>query len=328
MSRDAWVPSKKSALSAKVRRSAVINGVVAVPSQPTPKGTSELRAFALTFDLHHGDLPEDIRRCAMHLEGTLSTFFVPTGILVGDRYRGALRELARAGHELGTHGHAHDIREIHALREGSRAGTAALRASRELFADCFGVAPRAFRAPAWVRMHPRCIDALHELGYHVDSSSTPQRFGIFSSYPAESPWLFSRRGIHPLRDGLVEVPTSSLVLPLGAPTFQTLRHRASLAFLRAFMLEAALRPDVAVVVQLHVPDFLDDGPASGPHPPFTWRDLLPRNPGGMAFRYRLRERRPERIAATTTAILRALGRFEAMSLSGVRARYAADRPGR
>jgi hypothetical protein len=68
------------------------------------------------------------------------------------------------------------------------------------------------------------FDELARLGYTVDSSATPQRPGILSSFPGDSPYLWARRSPHFVPPTLLEVPTSCALIPLAAPSFQTLRR--------------------------------------------------------------------------------------------------------
>jgi hypothetical protein len=278
-----------------------------------------LKAYALTVDLHDGDEPSEIERCSDWLaaERAPATFFIPTTMLAIPRLRRALQHLAASGHELGTHGHFHRGEEALALQTGSRAAVSMLERSHGCFSDFFVRAPLYFRSPGWCGLGERSVEALNDLGYLVDASSTPQRPGILSSLPGHNPWLFSRRRVHPLQGSLLEIPTSSLLVPLGSPTFQTLRTPGSLVLTRLLMLEATLRHDVVVVAQFHVGDFFGDGESLRSPGSLTLRAFLPRTPGGIPAKLWLRELRRDRIAATTAAVHRTLRRFRPCSLRSI-----------
>ena len=212
--------------------------------------------IALTVDVHAEDRPADISRAAAWLgeHGIPATFFVPSALFEDARFRPHVIRLPSLGFEVGSHGHDHDFAEIRALMRGTAADLEFLRRSHVLYQDTFGGSPISFRSPAWCPLGPRAIAALVELGYRVDSSATPQRLPILSSTPYANTWLFARRTPYELAPGLLEVPTSCLLLPAASPTWLTLRRRAALAFLRLLLWEARRRADRVPCVQLHVSD--------------------------------------------------------------------------
>lgn len=265
----------------------------------------------LTFDLHTVDVPEDIRHAARRLtEGGLrATFFVPTEMLASAAHVEAIRELQASGHELGSHGHLHDWREIEALMFGSSAELAFLRESHELHTRCFASPPRAFRSPRWCRLGRAAIDELQRLGYVVDSSATPQRLPWLSSTPFHAGWVLTPRVPHLLADGLLELPTSCLLVPLSAPAFATLRHRLSLAMLAVLAREAQLGRDRALVAMMHVEDLNPSTSRSASPGALSWRDFQLRPQGGFRAKLFLRERDPRRLAAIHDALLERITRF-------------------
>ena len=196
--------------------------------------------IALTVDVHAEDRPADIRRAAAWLyeHGIPATFFVPSALFEDARFRPHVIRLPSLGFEVGSHGHQHDFIEIHALMRGGATDLDFLRLSHALYQEVLGDPPISFRSPAWCPLGPDAIAALVKLGYRVDSSATPQRLPIFSSTPYANTWLFARRTPYELAPGLLEVPTSCLLLPAASPTWLTLRRRASLAFLRLLLWEA------------------------------------------------------------------------------------------
>ena len=231
--------------------------------------------------------------------GIPATFFVPSALFEDARFRPHVIRLPSLGFEVGSHGHQHDFVEIRALMRGAAADLDFLRRSHALYQETFGGAPISFRSPAWCPLGPSAIAALVELGYRVDSSATPQRLPIFSSTPYANTWLFARRTPYELAPGLLEVPTSCLLLPAASPTWLTLRRRAASAFLRLLLWEARRRADRVPCVQLHVSDFVPDAAPPSPEETLGLGSFLLRRDGGLRFKVFLRERNPERVYAIT-----------------------------
>jgi hypothetical protein len=264
--------------------------------------------IALTVDVHAEDRPADVSHaaCWLYEHGIPVTFFVPSALFEDAGFRPHVIRLPSLGFEVGSHGHQHDYVEIRALMRGGAIDLDFLRHSHALYQDTFGSAPISFRSPAWCPLGSGAIAALVELGYRVDSSATPQRLPIFSSTPYANTWLFARRTPYELAPGLLEVPTSSLLLPAASPTWVTLRRRASSACLRLLLWEARRRADCVPCVQLHVSDFVPDAAPPSPVETLGLRSFLPRRDGGLRFKVFLRERNPERVYAITLAIIEAL----------------------
>jgi hypothetical protein len=264
--------------------------------------------IALTVDVHEEDRPTDVRHAArwLHGRGIAATFFVPSALFAHPGFRPHILALPALGFEVASHGHQHDFTEIRALMRGSAADLDFLQHSHTLFHVTFGHAPVSFRSPAWCPLGPLAIRTLRELGYRIDSSTTPQRLPIFSSTPYANTWVFARRGVHALAPGLLEVPTSSLLLPAASPAFLTLRLRAALAFLHLLLWEARRCADRVVCVQFHVSDFVPDAPPPPPDERLGLASFLPRRDGGLRFKVFLRERDPQRVYAIAQAIIEAL----------------------
>jgi hypothetical protein len=207
----------------------------------------------VTVDLHAVDVPEDISVASEWLaaEGVAATFFIPSALLGEPRYASALRALPRLGHEVASHSHQHDGREVRALVTGRELGF--LRESRDMHADFFQSAPVSFRSPHWSMLAPATIAELERLGYEVDSSATPQRVPLLSWHPFAPGWLLTPRRPHRLAGGLLEVPTSTLLVPAGGSTFLILRG-ATWGFLGLLEAEARWRRDRVLVVQVHAAD--------------------------------------------------------------------------
>jgi len=274
---------------------------------------------AFTFDLHEFDRAEDIARTAEWFREScgIATFFVPSAMFAEARYGEPLRRVQRLGHEVASHTHAHDWREVDALMEGSREDVAFLSESFDRHGQFFGAAPTSFRSPRWCVLGPAAIEELARLGYAADSSATPQRLPLFSSKPWHPGWWSSPRRPHYLAPGLVEIPTSTLLVPAAAPTFLTLRAAGSRALLALLELEARLDRDHPIVLQFHVEDFLLDGRRERDPGRLSWAHLLPRARGGFALKHFLRDREPARIVRSHLAILERFAGFQCSTITGI-----------
>ena len=266
-----------------------------------------IRSIALTVDVHAEDRPADISRAAAWLgeHGIPATFFVPSALFGDASFRPHVVRLPALGFEVGSHGHNHDYVEIRALMRGAAADLDFLRRSHALYQETFGAVPISFRSPAWCPLGRAAVELLVMLGYRVDSSATPQRLPILSSTPYANTWVGARRGIHKLGPGLLEVPTSCLLLPAASPAFLTLRRRAALAFTRLLLWEARRWADRVPCVQLHVSDFVPDAEPP-PEETLGLGSFLPRRDGGLRFKVFLRERDPQRVYAITLAVIATL----------------------
>lgn len=269
---------------------------------------SALSRIALTVDIHAEDRPADVGRAAgwLHQQGIPATFFVPSALFEHPGFGPQVAALPALGFEVGSHGHDHDYAEIRALMRGRGADLAFLRRSHDLYRATFGRAPVSFRSPAWCPLGRDAIGTLVDLGYRIDSSATPQRLPILSSTPYANTWLFARRGLHQLAPGLLEVPTSCLLLPAASPAFLTLRRRAARAFMGLLLWEARRWPDRLPCVQLHAGDFVPDAPPPPPEEALAPGSFLLRRDGGLRFKVFLRERDPLRIYAIVMTIIEAV----------------------
>jgi hypothetical protein len=274
---------------------------------------------AYTFDLHDVDHAEDIVQAAewFHESGRRATFFVPSAMLSEPRYSEALRRLPRLGHEVGSHGHLHDWNEIEALMHGTPDQLRFLAKSRELYVEFYSAAPTSFRSPRWCTLGRAAVAELLRLGYVADSSATPQRFPLFSSVPFHLGWWASPRRVHSLAPGLVEVPTSTLILPAGAPTFLTLRSSGTRLFLTLLALEARLDRALPVVLMFHVEDFSPESRRERRPGPPSWRDILLRPRGGFRIKIFLRDTDPDRIVRTHRGIVELLADLRSSTITAI-----------
>jgi hypothetical protein len=274
----------------------------------------------ITIDVHESDAPRDVRVAADRLAsyGIRATFFVPGTLLESPAYAEALRALPRLQHEVGSHGFQHDWSEVNALVHGTSAAQLSfLERARTAFEDLYGHRPLAFRAPAWCRLNDRALDELVRLGYHVDSSATPQRLNVLGSMPFDRGWLWSRRSPHYLRPALLEVPNSTFLLPAASPTFRFLRRQCSSWFVRLLVLEAALCRNRIVALQFDARD-LNPLAMAHEHRPIKATDFIPNRAGGLTFRRHVQEFDPPSIAAIADTLLGLMSSGRTMTLSQVR----------
>ncbi len=270
----------------------------------------------MTVDVHAGDAAEDVRVAASLLaaEGIRATFFVPGALFrLSDAMAAALRELPRLGHEVGSHAHEHDWREIDALtRRKVLTDLSFLQTARSEFEDFYGTSPRAFRSPIWCRLKDAALDELIRLGSDVDSSAAPQRLQTLSSHPFSRGWMFSPRSPYFIRSRMLEVPTTAAVLPAGSTSFRLMRRALSVLFVRLLIAEADWFSRRVVVLQFDSGDFNRRAERKSPS---RWElaDCLLTRYGGFPFRRHLLEYDPAAIAETSWTLLRLLTSTATMS---------------
>jgi peptidoglycan/xylan/chitin deacetylase (PgdA/CDA1 family) len=273
--------------------------------------------IAVTVDIHPNDEAVSIRRCHEFLSerNIPATFLISTSIFLKSEEREAIKYMSEGPHELGTHGHRHDLFETRALISGNNGQLEFLQSSKGIFEDFLGYSPFSFRSPAWCGLGPAAIEELARLGYRVDCSATPQRPGILSSYPLKNPWLLAAR--HPawLREGLLEIPTSTFLLPLASPSFAMLRRNGSQLLLNLLMLEAKKSKDMVLVLSFDVHDF-DMYRVCG-KATIKWRHLIPLASGGLQWRHWLRTYNPEEVYRNTVAIFERLEKTRFVRLSDI-----------
>ncbi len=142
--------------------------------------------------------------------GRQATFFVLGEVAAG--HGGRIREIAAAGHEIGSH-------SFHHLRANDlpvRDFVAQARDSKAMLEDLTGAPVRGFRAPEWSLREPGNprLAELAALGYEYDSSLAPY-WGAGSlgnpRWPTRLTW--PDRGAAGPGPSLLELPP----LPLGGP---------------------------------------------------------------------------------------------------------------
>lgn len=284
-----------------------------------------LPRMAITVDLHLWDHSQDISYSAEWLAdaGIRATYFVMSQMFLHKPHVEHLKRVHELGHEVGSHSHMHDPTEMKALVRGDKTAVQFLRLSKKIFEDFYGESPVSFRSPCWCSLGPTALDALEELGYRVDSSCTPQRLSFTGSYPYEKSWFFSSRGVRFIRPKLLEIPSSSFLVPASSKAFRILRKQ-SFNFLKALLWEAQIRPNRVVTIELHPEDFNRDSQRV-----WTWNavkpaDFLLKRVGGLEFRHFLQDMNYDSIGRRTQALIKMLAERRTMTLSEIRATVAEE----
>lgn len=98
-----------------------------------------------------------------------ATFFVLGW--VAERHAGLIQEIAREGHEIGSHGFSHQLTWTHTPESFKKD----LELSTRAIANIVGTQPTSFRAPAFsiVKQTEWAIEVLQDAGYSADSSVYP-----------------------------------------------------------------------------------------------------------------------------------------------------------
>ncbi|MBV8502219.1 MAG: DUF3473 domain-containing protein [Paucibacter sp.] len=131
--------------------------------------------------------------------GTQATFF--TLGWIAERYPAVVREIVARGHELASHGYGHQ----RASELNRDAFAADVGRAKKLLEDLGGVPVRGYRAPSFSIGDGNlwAFDVLQEAGYRYSSSVYPIAHDHYGM--PDSP-----RFAYPVRDGLLEVPVTTL----------------------------------------------------------------------------------------------------------------------
>ena len=217
-----------------------------------------LRSYAAIHGLSAEALPERTaqavpvvavaRLCELFASLRVSaTFFAVGNELEIPGSAAALKAAASAGHEIGSHSHAHD----YALSRGELPQIESdLARAEQAISAAVGSVPRGFRAPGYT-LSPALLEAVKARGYLYDSSVLPSppyyaaKAVVLAMYAMRGrrshsilggagQW-FGKRTPH-WRDGVRELPIATVPV-LRAPVIGTsvlaLRDRAAAAFTRA-----------------------------------------------------------------------------------------------
>ncbi len=132
-------------------------------------------------------------------QGVKATFF--TLGWIAERYPGLVRSIVARGHELASHGYGHQrASELDRDAFAEDVGRAKM-----LLEDLGGVAVRGYRAPSFSigTANLWAFDVLQEAGYRYSSSVYPIAHDHYGM--PDSP-----RFSYPVREGLIEVPVTTL----------------------------------------------------------------------------------------------------------------------
>lgn len=195
-----------------------------------------------------------------------STFFF-TGYLA-KLMPNAVKNVSDRGHEIACHGMYHDIdNAFDVLSLKSQISQLAL--AKNILQDACGEEVISFRAPA-LRVNKDTPKALQETGFLIDSSISSQRMDMFLSFGSKDkmqrmftprvPYITDKDNLMKKGgDGLVEVPLTSLVLPLVGSTMRAFPKTNK--FLRTILHFEAKMNNKPIVYYMHPNEFLneDDG---------------------------------------------------------------------
>jgi polysaccharide deacetylase family protein (PEP-CTERM system associated) len=120
---------------------------------------------------------------------------------IAERYPSLVRKIADAGHEIASHGFAHQ-------RAGEQSPVAFLsdiRLAKAILEDIAGSEVRGYRAPSFSigPSNPWAFDAIVEAGYRYSSSVYPIRHDHYGAPDAP-------RFVHQVRPGLLELPVATV----------------------------------------------------------------------------------------------------------------------
>lgn len=122
---------------------------------------------------------------------------------VAQRHPGLIREIAAAGHEIGSHGYGHDL----VFQLGPKRFAEDLARTKAMLEDIAGCPVTAFRAPGF-SIRPQdtwALDVIRETGHLVDSSIFPG-FRTKGGVPGASPYPHARSTVF---GDLLEIPVST-----------------------------------------------------------------------------------------------------------------------
>jgi polysaccharide deacetylase family protein (PEP-CTERM system associated) len=132
---------------------------------------------------------------------TSATFF--TLGWIAERYPALVRAIAGAGHEVASHGFAHE----RANAQSKSAFLADIRLAKAILEDVTGNEVAGYRAPSFSigTANPWAQDAIAEAGYRYSSSIYPIRHDHYGVPDAD-------RFAHEARPGLLEIPIATVRL--------------------------------------------------------------------------------------------------------------------
>ena len=257
-----------------------------------------------------------------------ATYLVLACSLRNTAFVRALTRLLELGHEVGCHGfdHSEDF-----VSDPISAQADSLHRSRDMIESKLSTPVRVFRAPAF-RIGRDTVRALEREQFIVDMSVNPQRLCLFSSHPTNVGWMKAPRRPYwmdrrdPNRRGtshVLEIPTSSFMVPLSSTLYQAFGVPAALRFTEALGREAARGPGPLVFAG-HPEDFravpgVRPATRSTRWQGLRWKEFLPAEKGGITLRYRLYETNRDAVAFMATEYFSTIARmskFEFVTVAG------------
>ena len=120
---------------------------------------------------------------------------------IAERYPGIVRRIAGGGHEMASHGFAHQ----RASEQAPKEFLADIRLAKAILEDISGASVAGYRAPSFSigTSNPWAFDAIAEAGYRYSSSIYPIRHDHYGVPDAP-------RFAHESRPGLLEIPVSTV----------------------------------------------------------------------------------------------------------------------
>ena len=153
------------------------------------------------WDLRECRVERNVERILALLEehNTQATFF--TLGWIAERYPALVRRIVDGGHELASHGYGHE--RVSDLSEAAFFGD--IHRAKALLEDIAGVRVQGYRAPSFSIGSGNlwALDTLQRAGYRYSSSIYPIRHDHYGMPDAP-------RFAHQVRDGLIEVPPTTL----------------------------------------------------------------------------------------------------------------------
>jgi polysaccharide deacetylase family protein (PEP-CTERM system associated) len=131
--------------------------------------------------------------------GAKATFF--TLGWIAERYPQLVRRIVAEGHELASHGYGHE----RASDQSQPDFLADIQRAKQILEDLGGVAVQGYRAPSFSigTRNLWAFDCLQAAGYQYSSSIYPIQHDHYGMPDAP-------RFAHPVRDGLLEIPVTTL----------------------------------------------------------------------------------------------------------------------
>jgi len=134
--------------------------------------------------------------------GCRATFFVLG--CIGEDYPDVVRSIARAGHEVASHGYSHQL----AYAQTRDVFQADVKRSVSILENLTGVKVQGYRAPSWsiVEKNLHYLEALEELGLSYDASIFPVKTFLYGI--PDAPTAIHHPRVNGRELNLFEVPMS------------------------------------------------------------------------------------------------------------------------